>query len=154
MIIRLILGNQSISHASSSKVKNIVNPWAFINPDCSCHRQNYCCLVVPVKHSPNLSQECIPRIFCLVHIRKTSYGARWIGNCYDLKCPTLVKCNLNHAYISSLAPFPCKSVFKGELYLRSVKFGIIVHTMSVIFGIRADTKSWVQVTERITYMLD
>jgi hypothetical protein len=39
-------------------------------------------------------------------------------------CPTLVKSNLDHVYISSYAPFLCKSVFKGEFKSRFVAFGI------------------------------
>jgi hypothetical protein len=40
--------------------------------------------------------------------------------CYDPSVPTLVKYNLNHVYINSWAPFPCKPVFNGEFYPKFV----------------------------------
>jgi hypothetical protein len=43
-----------------------------------------------------------------------------VVKCYDLKYFTLVKRNLNHAYISFQAPSPCKPCFKGEIYLKFV----------------------------------
>ena len=36
--------------------------------------------------------------------------------CVTIKFPTWLKCKLNHVYISSLATFPYKLVFKGEFY--------------------------------------
>jgi hypothetical protein len=44
--------------------------------------------------------------------------------CYDSKCPTWLKYNLNHVYISSWAPSHCKSVFKGEFYPRFVSLSL------------------------------
>lgn len=46
------------------------------------------------------------------------------NSCYDRKCPTWFKYNLNHMYISSWTPSPCKPVFKGEFYQMFVSFGI------------------------------
>lgn len=42
--------------------------------------------------------------------------------CYDLKCPTSIKCNLKHIYISYWAPVACKSVFNDEFYMRFVSY--------------------------------
>jgi hypothetical protein len=44
--------------------------------------------------------------------------------CYDSKCPTWLKYNLNHVYISSWTLSPHKSVFKGDFYPSFVSFGI------------------------------
>jgi hypothetical protein len=42
--------------------------------------------------------------------------------CYNHKCPTWFKYNLNH--ISYCAPQPCKPVFKGEFYQMFILFSI------------------------------
>lgn len=58
-----------------------------------------------------------------------TYGIEWapvdveIGSrvvCYDPKCSTWVKYNLNRVYISSWVLSPCKLVFKDEFYLNFV----------------------------------
>ena len=41
--------------------------------------------------------------------------------CYDLSVPFELT-NLDLVYISSRIPFPCKHVFKGELYPKFVSF--------------------------------
>jgi hypothetical protein len=58
-----------------------------------------------------------------------TYGIEWapvdvgIGSvvvCYNLKCSTWFKYNLNRVYISSWVLSSCKPVFKDEFYLNFV----------------------------------
>jgi hypothetical protein len=55
-------------------------------------------------------------------------GGKWREEaklfCYDPKCFTWLKCNINYGYISSWAHFICKPIFYDEFYLRFVSFGI------------------------------
>lgn len=56
--------------------------------------------------------------------------------------PMRVKFNLKHVYISSLTPSPYKPIFKIELYLKFV-----------IFGVRVKPYITVQVTKGVNYGL-